>query len=167
MSFRWPGSLALSCSLITLSTACNRDEATSDDEAADTEEDTGDTGEDHVFVDAQFDVRESVEQLHVTHAEPGVELRVVDGAGTEVARAATDELGSLIFRLLTPGEGYSVEETTGSEREAVRELSVMSIEGSLPPQSFYDDQVLEPGFGYITTRDGTTLSVYVTLPGPI
>ena len=41
-----------------------------------------------------------------------------------------------------------------------------SVEGSTPPQSFYDDQVLEPGYGYITTRDGTQLSVFVSLPGP-
>ena len=34
-------------------------------------------------------------------------------------------------------------------------------------QCIYDEQVIEPGFGYIKTRDGTTLSVYVTLPGPI
>ena len=41
----------------------------------------------------------------------------------------------------------------------------MSVEGSQPPQTFYDAQTLGPGFNYITTRDGTTLSAYVTLPG--
>jgi hypothetical protein len=168
MSFRWPGSLTLSCSLLTLSTAGCKDDPSGDDEVGtETAGDTGDTGEGFVFVDAQFEVRQSVEQLHVTHAEPGIELRVLDAAGTELARAVTDELGSLVFRVLAPGDGYSVEETVGDEREALRELTVMSIPGSLPAQSFYDDQVLEPGFGYITTRDGTTLSIYVTLPGPI
>ncbi|HFE43983.1 MAG TPA: CocE/NonD family hydrolase, partial [Nannocystis exedens] len=42
----------------------------------------------------------------------------------------------------------------------------MSVEGSLPNPTFYEGQVLQEGFGYIRTRDGTTLSVYVTLPGP-
>jgi predicted acyl esterase len=173
MSFRWPGSLTLSCSLIALSTACQRDEVGNDDEVGDTG-DTGDaddttdeTGEEFVFVDALFEVRESVEQLHVTHAEPGIELRVVDAGGTELMRGTTDALGSLIFRLIPAADGYSVEETSGAEREAIRELAVVSIEGSLPAQSFYDEQVIEPGYGYLTTRDGTTLSIYVTLPGPI
>jgi hypothetical protein len=42
----------------------------------------------------------------------------------------------------------------------------MSVDGSLPPQEFYESQDLEPGYGYIETRDGTRLSVFVTLPGP-
>jgi predicted acyl esterase len=42
----------------------------------------------------------------------------------------------------------------------------MSIDGSVPPQSFYNSQVLKPGFNYIETRDGTLLSAYVRLPGP-
>jgi hypothetical protein len=33
-------------------------------------------------------------------------------------------------------------------------------------QPFYDGQLLEPGYGYLTTRDGTRLSVFVALPGP-
>ena len=36
-----------------------------------------------------------------------------------------------------------------------------------PDQSFYDEQQLDEGFGYITTRDGTTLSANVSLPGPV
>lgn len=168
MSLRWPA--LLSCTVSFSLAACTGDDASGTDEASGSSEsagESGESGEGFVFVDAQFMVRESVEQLHVTHAEPGVELRVIDSAGSEVGRATTDELGSLIFRKLVPGDGYAVEETMGDEREAVRDLAVMSIEGSLPPQSFYDEQVLEPGFGYITTRDGTTLSIYVALPGPV
>ncbi len=170
MSRRWP-TLTLSCSSLIASlvvlTGCRGDDVGSDEaETGTTDTGTTDTGE-GMFVDAQFQVRESVEQLHVTHAEPGVELRVIDSAGTEIERGLADDLGSLVFRLLTPGEGYSVEETIGDELEAARDLTVMSIEGSLPDTSFYTDQVLEPGFGYLTTRDGTQLSIYVTLPGPI
>ncbi|MCH2186593.1 CocE/NonD family hydrolase, partial [Myxococcota bacterium] len=46
-------------------------------------------------------------------------------------------------------------------------LSVISAEDSLPEPEFYSDQTLNPGFNYITTRDGTTLSAYVYLPGPV
>lgn len=131
------------------------------------ESDTGTDTEADEFVDAEFSVRESVRQLHITHAAPGVELRVIDPDGQEVARATTDQYGSLIFRELAPGDGYAVEETGPVPREAARDLLVMSVENSQPDQSFYDAQVLEPGFNYIVTRDGTTLSAYVTLPGPI
>ena len=129
--------------------------------------DVGETGEQEEFVEAEFSVRESVRQLHITHAEPDTDLRVVDSAGAEVALGTTDHLGSLIFRELEPGMGYSVEETGPIPREAARELLVMSTEASYPEQSFYDSQALAPGYNYITTRDGTTLSAYITLPGPI
>ena len=33
-----------------------------------------------------------------------------------------------------------------------------------PPHSFYDAQTLNNGFGFITTRDGTTLSANVSFP---
>ncbi len=38
------------------------------------------------------------------------------------------------------------------------------FEDPAPPQSFYSGQTLEDGYGYITTRDGTTLSANVSLP---
>lgn len=156
------------CVLCVSMSACTDDTSSSELGGTGTETETtsGETGETG-FVDAEFMVRESVEQLHVTHAEPGVELRVIDVAGTELARGTTDDLGSLIFRELPPGDGYSVEETEGPVLEAARDLLVMDVEGSYPDPSFYETQVLQPGFNYITTRDGTTLSAYVTLPGPI
>ncbi len=126
---------------------------------------TGETAGDE-FVDAEFTVRESVRQLHVTHAEPSTELRVIDDAGTELAIGTTDELGSLVFRELPPGDGYSVEETGAAPKQAARDLAVTAVEDSQPSPDFYASQTLQPGFNYITTRDGTTLSAYVQLPGP-
>jgi predicted acyl esterase len=128
--------------------------------------DTGETGPDE-YVDAEFEVRESVRQLHVTHADPNTELRVFDHSGVSVALGTTDELGSLVFRELEPDDGYSIEETGPYPREVALDLTVYTAEELAPEQAFYDDQVLQPGFNYITTRDGTTLSAYVTLPGPI
>jgi predicted acyl esterase len=119
------------------------------------------------FAEASFSVRESVEQLHVTGAAPGQALAVYDAQSAMVASGTTDDLGSLIFRQLTPGAGYSVREAAGDPVAAVQELSVWSVEESLPDQDFYSSQVLQPGFNYITTRDGTRLSAYITLPGPI
>lgn len=112
-----------------------------------------------------FQVRESVEQLHITHATPGVTLEVMDSQEAVVATGTADEQGSLVFRLLAPGSGYSVR--TADQSEVVTDLTVMSIESSQPDPSFYSDQVLQPGFNYIETRDGTLLSAYVQLPGPV
>jgi len=112
-----------------------------------------------------FSVRESVEQLHVTHGNANTELEVLDAVGNAVASGTTDYQGSLIFRELDPGDGYRVV-TTGMPREASRALRVVPVDGSTPPQDFYDGQVLEPGYGYITMRDGTKLSIFVSLPGP-
>jgi predicted acyl esterase len=112
-----------------------------------------------------FTVRESVEQLHVTHAAPGAELELWDAAGAIVDAGTADYQGSLIFREIEPGLGYQVV-TTGAPRESSGALRVVAAESSTPPQAFYDDQVLGPGYGYITTRDGTQLSTFVTMPGP-
>lgn len=114
---------------------------------------------------AEFDVRESVEQLHITKTTPGTSVTLFAAGGAEVQTGTTDELGSLIFRKIEPGDGYIIRETDDAD-VYTRELSVMSVENSLPEQAFYADQVLEPGFGYIETRDGTRLSVFVSLPGP-
>jgi hypothetical protein len=112
-------------------------------------------------------VRQSVEQLMVTHAHPDTELRLSDSQGREVQTGVTDKLGSLIFRKVPPGDGYLIATTRQSPEEHTRPLHVMSIANSLPAQSFYSSQKLVAGNGYITTRDGTKLSVFITLPGPI
>ena len=119
------------------------------------------------FEAANFSVRESVGQLHITSAEPNQLLGVYDASGTLVTSGEADALGSLIFRELEAGSNYSVREEVGDPVRAVQDLEVWSEDASLPDSTFYSDQTLQPGFNYITTRDGTRLSAYVTLPGPI
>jgi predicted acyl esterase len=122
--------------------------------------------------DADFEVRPSVEQVAVTGAEPEIDLVLYDADGAAVALGTTDELGSLVFRQVQPGEGYRVATVEApaaldDEQVASEQFDVVEIEASTPDQSFYDDQTLEPGFGYIETRDGTTLSASIYLPGPV
>ena len=113
--------------------------------------------------EASFQVRESVEQLHVTHALPGAELIVVDGAGKELASGTVDLQGSLVFRRLPPGKDYLVKSKT-KPPEQTRPLTVMSVSSSTPKVPSYAEQKLVAGFNYLTMRDGTTLSAFVTLP---
>ena len=93
---------------------------------------------------------------------PGDSLSVFH-EGTEVAKGTVDAQGSLLFRDLEPGDGYTVTSSTAtSETVSVADPTVN------PPADFYSsqDKLPEGGFGYITTRDGTTLSANVLLPGP-
>ena len=126
----------------------------------------GDDGEpeganEEVFT-ASFSVRESIEQLHVTHAVPGTTLGLYTTAGDLIDEGVVDDLGSLIFRLVPPDGRYYIETIDAVDSEKSGPHRVMTVEGSVPPQAFYDSQVLEPGFNYIETRDGTLLSAYVS-----
>ncbi len=116
---------------------------------------------------ATFSVRESVEQLHVTHAVPGTTLVLEDRHGEEVARGVADDLGSLVFRTLAPDTRYRIVSEGLDPKERSDKLTVLGVEESLPESTFYSEQQVQPGFGYLTTRDGTQLSVYVVLPGPL
>lgn len=119
---------------------------------------------------AAFSARGTVEQVYVWKAEKGQALALHDASGSEVQKGVTDELGSLIFREVAPGEGYRVvvPEAKTADGEPVQSgpLRVLGVVESQPDPSFYAAQVIEPGFGYLTMRDGTTLSYFATLPGP-
>lgn len=106
-------------------------------------------------------VRPSVNQLYVLDATPGDRLELVGPGGAVVATGTVDTAGSLAWRELAAGS-YAVR-TAGSSTplETVR---VTDFDDPAPAQSFYDAQTLADGFGYITTRDGTTLSAHVSLP---
>lgn len=116
-----------------------------------------------------FQVRQSIEQLHVTHAPPGAAITLLDASGTSLQSGQVDGMGSFVFRKLSPAATYVIR--TGSVRgipeSEVGGLRVRSMADSTPNPSFYSDQRLAAGHGYLRTRDGTLLSVFVTLPGPI
>lgn len=114
---------------------------------------------------ATFDVRPSVEQVSVTGATPGSDLALHDGRGRSVQTGRADDAGSFVFREVEPGDGYRVA-TIADEPEASPGFEVVSVEESTPDPDLYASQVLEEGFTYITTRDGTQLAASVFLPGP-
>lgn len=107
--------------------------------------------------DPDFTVRGSVNQVYVLDATPGETLELRDG-GAVVGSGTVDALGSLVWRELEAG-AYTVRGTGGDVA-----VSVADFDDPAPAQAFYDGQTLEEGFGYITTRDGTTLSANVWLP---
>ena len=116
---------------------------------------------------ARFNARGSVEQVSVTDAAPNALLELRRGAARAlVSQATADDQGSLVFRDLAPGDDYVVRVAGAGPQQASAPLKVLSVAGSAPESSFYRQQV-PPGYGYVTTRDGTKLAVNVVLPGPI
>jgi len=110
---------------------------------------------------ADFSATPGTYQVTVTGAAEGDELILLDDSDTEVASGTADANGALLFRRLDAGD-YRVADaalTVGTDIVSVYD------ESWVPEQSFYDDQELPAGgFGYLTTRDGTTLSINVSLP---
>jgi uncharacterized protein len=114
-------------------------------------------------VAAEFTVRPSVEQVYVIDTEPGTAVDLLDATGTVAATGVTDDTGAHLFRAVPAGT-YTVHAGTDPPQQS--EPAEVSAIDDVPDQSLYDDQRLDEGFGYITTRDGTTLSANVVLPGP-
>lgn len=113
------------------------------------------------------EIRPGVEQLAVLDASPGLELELSTSAtrGTDDTNAAgiVDEFGSLLFRELDAADTYYL--VSG---EGVSGPYEVLDRTEHPDQELYSDQSLpSPGFGYIETRDGTTLSANIVLPGPV
>ncbi|MEP7126760.1 MAG: CocE/NonD family hydrolase, partial [Byssovorax sp.] len=113
-----------------------------------------------------FQVRGSVEQIDVWKAPIGAKLEVRDAADKLIDSGTADEQGSLVFRHVPAGEGYSVKTPATSPPGVVTPIRVTTIPGSLPKPEFYSGQKLVAGYQYLTTRDGTKLAAFITLPGP-
>ena len=112
---------------------------------------------------ATFKVQPGTEQIAVLSATPGEALTVFDGEGRQAATGTVDTQGSLLFRSLEPGTGYTVRSADSTSP------SVVVADPATPPDPAlfaHQDKLPAGGFGYITTRDGTTLSALVILPGP-
>ncbi len=99
-------------------------------------------------------------------APPATGIEVRDASGAVVQSGTTDQLGSFVFRGLPPAQGYAVTVPDLAGPGTVGPVQVMSVDGSLPSPDFYAAQQLTAGYNYITTRDGTKLAAFITLPGP-
>ncbi len=111
---------------------------------------------------ASFVVQPSVNQVAVTGATAGAVAELRTATGSKVATRPVDTAGSVLFRDVRAGGGYVV--TVGGETSAP--VKVMS-RSDTPAPSFYSSQRIQPGYGYLETRDGTLLSIDVRLPGPV
>jgi len=106
--------------------------------------------------------RGSARQVYVTGLPAGAGATLVDGQGQTVATRTADSLGGLLFRDVTPGEGYRVrEDATGATSGPV---TVHSEDAAPWDPSIYDQTIPSDGYSYLTTRDGTQLALTVHPP---
>ncbi len=112
--------------------------------------------------DAEFTAGGSINQIWVTDAPEGQELTLADADNKEVATGKADDLGSLIFRDLEPGDGYTVRAIDGANVAGTGNVSVLAP-GENPDPSLYDQEML-PGLNYVKMRDGIEIAATVRLP---
>lgn len=106
-------------------------------------------------------VHTSLGQLDARGLEVGSKV-TLKGEGIEDLAGTVDDQGAVMFRDLSAGK-Y----TLSAGAQEFTDLPVGSHdERTAPSQDFYDAQDIPGGYGYLTTRDGTTLSINVVLPGP-
>ena len=107
-------------------------------------------------------VHGSVNQVYVTGAQPGTSLRLVR-EGEVVSTEPVGTLGGVVFRQVPAGEGYRVRAADGSLSVVV---GVMPDRPAPNDPSIYNQTLPAGGYGYMHTRDATSLAIDVRLPGP-
>ena len=106
-----------------------------------------------------FTARGSVEQVYVTGLAPAAKMSLLNSAGTTIATRQANSLGGLLFRNVPPGSGYRVRPSAGGA--ASGPLTVLSTQPAPPSTAVYNQTIPSSGYCYLTTRDGTQLSMYV------
>jgi uncharacterized protein len=112
--------------------------------------------------DGDFTARGSARQVYVTGLPAGASATLTDGQGLAVATRTADSLGGLLFRDVTPGEGYQVREDATGATSAP--LTVHTEDAAPWDPSSYDQTIPSDGYSYLTTRDGTQLALTVHPP---
>lgn len=112
-----------------------------------------------------IDVRGGVGQIEVTDATNGDGISAWHGR-REVASAVADAQGTTILRDMAGGESYRVEQRRAGRLITKRNIRTLSPSGR-PPHRLYTGQRFGPGLHEIQMRDGTRLSAFVHLPGPV
>jgi predicted acyl esterase len=107
-----------------------------------------------------FEVHGSVEQVYATGLPAGAHATLANARGRKVATQPANALGGLLFRDVRPGDGYRVR-AAGQTSDAV---TVLTRRPAPPSTEVYDQSLPSRGYGYLTTRDGTKLAVYVHPP---
>jgi predicted acyl esterase len=109
-----------------------------------------------------FNAQGSAKQVYVTGLAPNAQVSLLSSKGATVYTQNADSEGGLLFRNVNPTSGYRVRVT--STGEASGPITVHSEAAAPWDPSVYDQSIPENGYTYLTTRDGTQLSITVHPP---
>ena len=109
-----------------------------------------------------FTAQGSAEQVYVTGVAPGAQMSLLSSNGATVSTQNADSLGGLLFREVKPGKGYRVSLTSTGETSGP--ITVHSDAAAPWDPGIYDQSIADNGYTYLTTRDGTQLSIDVHPP---
>ncbi|MDQ1684563.1 MAG: uncharacterized protein QOC82_1300, partial [Frankiaceae bacterium] len=113
---------------------------------------------------AAFNAAGSARQVYATGVPGGSAVTLLDSTGATVATETADAQGGVLFRNVTPGDGYRVEQADGTTSTPV----TVHTEDAAPwDPSVYNQTIPDHGYGYLTTRDGTKLALRVWLPSEL
>jgi len=104
----------------------------------------------------------SVQQVYAVGLKPHATVSLLNRRGRAVATQKADALGGIVFRNLAAGPGFRLR--AGSRTSAA--VTVMPDRSAPPSTKVYDQKLPAGGYGYLRTRDGTSLAIDVRLPGP-
>jgi predicted acyl esterase len=105
-----------------------------------------------------FSVRGSVNQVSVVDLAPVDPVELLDASMAVVATGVPDSQNAHLFREVPVGS-YRVRQSS-----ALSDPVVVTAPDDHPDGSFYESITIGEGYGYLPTRDGTTLNVNVTFP---
>jgi uncharacterized protein len=109
-----------------------------------------------------FTAQGSAEQVYVTGLAPNAQMSLLNSSGGIVYTQNADSLGGLLFRNVTPGDGYRVSLT--STGETSNPITVHSDAAAPWDPGIYNQAIPDNGYTYLTTRDGTQLAIDVHPP---
>jgi predicted acyl esterase len=109
-----------------------------------------------------FTAQGSAAQVYATGLAGNAPAALLNKAGATVATQSADAQGGLLFRNVAPGAGYRVRATSTGETSSP--VTVHSTAAKPWDPSIYNQEIPDNGYTYLTTRDGTQLSIDVHPP---
>jgi uncharacterized protein len=109
-----------------------------------------------------FTAQGSAQQVYATGLAPNAQASLLNSSGTTVYTQNADSLGGLLFRNVAQGTGYRVRVTSTGELSG--RIQVHSDAAAPWDPGIYNQSIPNNGYTYLTTRDGTQLSIDVHPP---
>jgi uncharacterized protein len=109
-----------------------------------------------------FTAQGSAEQVYVTGVPAEAQTSLLNSKGATVYTQNANSLGGVLFRNVKPKNGYRV--LLSSTGETSGPITVHSVAAAPWDPAIYNQSIPDNGYTYLTTRDGTRLSIDVHPP---